>query len=224
MYFDTEHTAVWANKYTSLMRARNRIFQLKRSRDIGFSVPETLITNDLTHCENFVSQHDSIVKPLDITSFQALGVGANVFTKPVKWSNIDALGPESMHCPQVLQERIKVQKEYRIVYAFGEVFAFHIRRKEGNNHLDIRKGGPSEVENYFTELDGACLDKVLNVMRSLDLEFASMDILTDGLDWYLIDLNPNGQWLWLELDTRADISGAFVRKYIDLKKQQDANM
>ena len=39
-----------------------------------------------------------------------------------------------------------------------------------------------------------------------------MAIGTDG-NWYFFEINPNGQWAWLDSDGGTNIAGSFIRAF-----------
>ena len=51
------------------------------------------------------------------------------------------------------------------------------------------------------------------MLMDFQLEFGAFDfIVTNDNQWYFLEVNPNGQWLWLEKILALDIS----EKIIDL--------
>jgi len=51
----------------------------------------------------------------------------------------------------------------------------------------------------------------INLLRELDLNFGAIDlILNENGEYVFLEINPNGQWAWLEKLLGLDISGAIV--------------
>ncbi len=48
-------------------------------------------------------------------------------------------------------------------------------------------------------------------MNRLGLRFGALDFLVtpDG-EWYFLEINPNGQWAWIEQETGLPISDAIA--------------
>lgn len=48
-------------------------------------------------------------------------------------------------------------------------------------------------------------------MRELDLSFGALDFLvTSSGDWVFLEINPNGQWAWIEDKTGLPIAAAIA--------------
>ncbi|WP_226859539.1 hypothetical protein [Enterobacter cloacae complex sp. P14RS] len=43
-------------------------------------------------------------------------------------------------------------------------------------------------------------------MKKLDLKFGCFDFIVSGGEWYYLEVNANGQWVWLEIELGLDIS------------------
>ena len=57
------------------------------------------------------------------------------------------------------------------------------------------------------KIKGMCL----NILKLFDLHFGAFDfIVTSKGEWYFLEINPNGQWLWLEEALNLDISKRIV--------------
>jgi len=52
---------------------------------------------------------------------------------------------------------------------------------------------------------------VCRMMSALGLRFAAADFaVTPSGEWYFLDLNPNGQWAWIEHETGLPICAAIA--------------
>jgi D-alanine-D-alanine ligase-like ATP-grasp enzyme len=53
--------------------------------------------------------------------------------------------------------------------------------------------------------------KVFQLVNQFSLQFSSMDfIVTPSGEYYLIEMNPNGQWFWLEPPTGLPMAEAMA--------------
>ena len=48
-------------------------------------------------------------------------------------------------------------------------------------------------------------------MGSLNLRFGAIDLIRDGDEYYFIELNPGGQWLFTQLDDELPLLDCFVK-------------
>jgi len=55
-------------------------------------------------------------------------------------------------------------------------------------------------------------DRLLALLNYFGLCFSTLDLIEDrnGI-WYFLDLNPNGQWLWLDKYSKQGIAEYFIR-------------
>src|SRR5205807_7867745 len=64
---------------------------------------------------------------------------------------------------------------------------------------DWRAGGAGSCEHEIFTLPEHVEASIRRLMDSLRINFASMDmILTPEEEFVFLEVNPNGQWLWLE--------------------------
>jgi glutathione synthase/RimK-type ligase-like ATP-grasp enzyme len=83
-----------------------------------------------------------------------------------------------------------------------KIFAAKLNSQEHEStRTDWRAGTPDggDVEHEVFELPERVQAALHRMMRSFGLNFASIDmIVTPEGEFVFLDLNPNGQWLWLE--------------------------
>src|SRR5581483_6062663 len=59
----------------------------------------------------------------------------------------------------------------------------------------------TELKQAVFTLPDSVQASIQRLMASFDIKFASIDmILTPDGEFVFLELNPNGQWLWLEID------------------------
>lgn len=95
-------------------------------------------------------------------------------------------------CPVVFQEYIEKQVELRITIVGDRIFAAEIHSQEF--HL------PDEIS-----------EKLLRLMQELGLVFGCLDlILTPEGEYVFLEINPAGQWGWIEHFTKMPITEALT--------------
>ena len=65
-----------------------------------------------------------------------------------------------------------------------------------------------------------CPEKIkqqcLAMLKYFNLDFGAFDyIVTPDNDWVFLEVNPNGQWLWLEESLNLDISKQIVQYLLE---------
>ena len=112
------------------------------------------------------------------------------------------------YSPVIFQEYIE-GKDLRITYVGGDIFPAEvlITSTEANRDWRIEVNNtviPSEISNLQTEL-------IHKLMKSLRLDYGAIDVkLTDEGDMYFLEVNPWGQYLFVEIQTEQKISKAIA--------------
>jgi hypothetical protein len=188
--------------------AQNKIVQLQVASRCGLAVPETLVTTDVDKLREFADTYRCITKGI-VNAFHIDKQNLrSAFTSFVDRSSLEAYDPAGM--PTLLQRALESAAIWRVVHVSGQHFGFRFHGPKLAVEPDSRT-----IER---DLDGATLpvpDAVVSGMSrmcsSLGIEFASADFVEDaaGKMWFL-DLNPEGQWAYLEDRFGVRISDSLV--------------
>ena len=76
---------------------------------------------------------------------------------------------------------------------------------------DWRKINYELIKHYHEELPESINKYILEYVNKLNMPFGAMDLIesSDG-QWYFLECNPNGQWLWIQHLTNLPISNAIA--------------
>jgi glutathione synthase/RimK-type ligase-like ATP-grasp enzyme len=203
----------FVNSIGAQMRAEQKVVQLKSARDAGLVMPPTIITNDPIAARVFCAEHQDagvVAKMLVPLSQTMDGSGAFVYTSAVDEDDLAALD-ESLRCaPMIFQRKIANKAlEVRAIVVGREVFA--AATAPGALDWRLGTGSPWQVHALPPAVKRACIALVAN----MGLVAGALDFLVDddgprGTHWFL-EINPAGEWGWLEKDLSLPISHAFAR-------------
>jgi glutathione synthase/RimK-type ligase-like ATP-grasp enzyme len=200
--------ARWVNYPRDNRVAEDKPANLRRAAASGFEVPDWCVTNDPEVAHDFHRRAGDIVaKPVDAARVTDQ---RSVWTRRVEspeW--LDAIGPE----PYLLQRFIDKVEDVRVTVVGDEVFAVAIESQtDARSAVDLRAGDLSALPHRQVELLAEVVDSTRSLARSLNLAFAAVDLVLDhdGRHWF-VELNPNGQWAWLEAQAGAPIGEAIAR-------------
>jgi hypothetical protein len=119
--------------------------------------------------------------------------------------------------PWFLQEEVAADRDLTVVYVDGEAFGFELDRNCFLG-LDWRRhiGDPSVQQIWRqVELPASLVAAIKLIMAELQLRFGRVDLLVgagEGLEQArFLEVNPNGQWAWLDLDQENGLFDAVVR-------------
>lgn len=220
------HPIRWINPPPVSLAAENKLLQLKRARAHGLAIPRTLVTAQPERFKAFLRREGSLVaKPLcgyswDYASGETLTAFANLIDAKSAATLSDA---DIGQCVTIYQELIAKVADIRMLILGQDIFAYKISQDGKEQHLDFRIGFFEEDHLRYEPIDlPSPLKTKLNAfIASLGIDLASADFaLTADGEFVFLDLNPNGQWLFLEAGWPASRAGAkfcsfFVKGYFD---------
>lgn len=205
--------AYWISDVDAIRKAENKIYQQIVAKEIGFRIPRGIITNNVTSFLSFAANNECIVKPIysgQIGWPQMKGV---VFTSRLCTSPVEEQIELS---PSFLQEKIEKKYDVRVTVVGDEVFPARIDSQTNHEtQIDWRVGEnvlPHESFTLPVKLENLCVELV----RRLNLGFGAIDFVETPEDEFVfLEINPNGQWAWIETQTGMPISDTIAKKLVN---------
>ncbi len=202
--------AVWINHPINERRAKAKPAQLFKAREIGFDIPRTLVTNDAEEVRAFVSSsprqviYKGLSQPRDMEAGKVLFTG--VLT-PERLAKIDAI----RITPGIFQERVDKAYELRVTVIGSRIFTVKIHSQaHPDASLDWRRS-LHDVAYEVVELPRAIEDKISKFMQAFGLIYGAFDfIVTPDGNYVFLEINPSGQFMWLEYATGLEITAELV--------------
>lgn len=199
--------AFWINEPARDMVAHRKSFQLRVAQEVGLEVPDTLITNCPSEAHAYISRRGS-----DRVIYKAFSGTEQEWreTRVVKDDEL-ALIDNVRYAPVIFQEYVDADVDLRITVIGDEVFPAAIHSRESAYKFDFRMDmGNARVE--ATELPDDVERKLLMLMKRLGLVYGAIDMrrTADGRHVFL-EINPAGQWLFIEHQTRQPIASSLAR-------------
>jgi len=208
-------TAFRVDPEASIRRAEQKPVQLRVARELGLEIPRTLVTNDPAAVRDFYAACDGRLVTKMLSSFAVYdreGRESVVFTNPVGPEDLEDLTGLSL-CPMTFQERIGKQLELRATVVGRRVFTASIDSQASARAAhDWRRDGVRLVDEWrpYTlppEVEG----RLLTLMDYFGLNYGAADfILTPDGRHVFLELNPSGEFFWLEHGPGLPISGALA--------------
>jgi glutathione synthase/RimK-type ligase-like ATP-grasp enzyme len=196
----------------SIRLAQRKSSQLALAGSIGFELPDTLITNGPEAFLDFYDRHSGriITKPYDDAwPPSADGEEMGRYADPVSTRDVgyaDAI----RFAPMITQEYVAKRLELRVTVVGREVFAAAIHSQESNHaRFDWRRYDRSSTRHEPYELPSEVAERCVEIVERLGLSYGAIDlILTPDGRYVFLEVNPSGQWLWIEEVTGLPISEA----------------
>lgn len=202
--------AKWLSQPDSVYKAENKLLQLKTAQKIGFQIPETIITNSKSELKQFFKENNEniIIKPISQTRIQYSESLAFIFTNTVSKEIIDEIEKYDL-TPCIFQQNISKDYEVRATVVGEEVFAAAVFSQTDNEtKTDWRKKKLQFIKTTLPcEIELLCVQ----LLKELYLEFGAIDLIkTPEGKYVFLEINPNGQWAWIENQTGQKISEAII--------------
>jgi glutathione synthase/RimK-type ligase-like ATP-grasp enzyme len=188
---------VWAQN------AAVKPLQLSVAKRAGLRVPHTLISNHRETVERFVDEHRGRVV------HKVLTVAMEGIAETRAWRESDrAALPDLAYTPTIFQERIDAAFDVRATVIGGEIFSMRIAVAPGT--VDSRFDFDAECEPMALPCD--IEDKLHRLMKDLNLVFGAIDLrVTPESEFVFFEVNPQGQFLFVEILTGLPLSAALAR-------------
>jgi hypothetical protein len=194
-----------------LRRAESKAPQLRLAGALGFELPPTLVTNSAEEFLEFYRRHGgNLISKLASVCFHRIASAEYTrFTEVVSRRDV-GYARSVRYCPIIFQAYVPKRVELRITVVGREVFAAEIHSQETNHtRHDWRKYDYAKTPYFPHELPSAVASRCVQLVRRLGLRYGTIDmVLTPEGRYVFLEINPNGQYLWIEEATGLPISDA----------------
>jgi predicted ATP-grasp superfamily ATP-dependent carboligase len=203
--------AYWMNVPERDDLAHRKVFQMRMAQRLGIAMPNTLVTNSPANARAFIEKH---------------GAEATVFKPfrgtPSAWRETRLVGAGELavldsvrYAPVIFQEYVE-GNDIRITVVGKHIFAAEIDITDGDYPVDFRM-------NYETlkmspiELPEKTVSAIRSLMERLGLVYGAIDFRRTPEGQYIfLEINPAGQWLFVEKHTGQKITNAVAETLLEL--------
>jgi glutathione synthase/RimK-type ligase-like ATP-grasp enzyme len=205
----------WVNPPVLDEVAHHKPYQLATAARVGLSIPETLITNDPEAARDFVAH---------------LGVGRTVYKTFLAteecWRETRILQPQELAeldgvrlAPVIFQEYVPALADIRATVVGDRIFAAAIRAAPSGYAIDYRMdidGASFEATSLPAHVEG----ELHAFMKELGLVYGAIDLRRCDDDRYvLLEVNPAGEWRFVEERTGQPITEAMADLLMNLDRE-----
>ncbi|MBE3559682.1 MAG: ATP-dependent carboxylate-amine ligase [Ktedonobacteraceae bacterium] len=195
------HHTLWVSRPYHIRRADLKPLQLASAQHLGLRIPRTLVTNDPAAVREFYDEcrGEVVLKAVSRGAIEDQARRRFIYTSKVQPEHLSALDGVRITA-HLFQERLPKRFDLRVVVIGRQVFAIEIHSQHSEHaSLDFRRGYQDLVYKVHS-LPDDIKKKALALVRLFELQFSSMDfIVTPQGEYVFLDLNPNGQFYWLQL-------------------------
>lgn len=201
---------LWVNNPENNKRAGFKLFQLSVAAELEFHIPPFIVTNDIERAKRFIEYNKEVViKSLASPSVFTSKRVATIYTHLLKKEDLEQLFSVRFG-PTFLQKYIRKKNDIRVTIIGNSLFAAKIDPSGFEEaYIDFRKVQPYDLIHEQMELPNRIKKKCIKMVKYFGLHFAAIDLLlTPNDDFVFLEINPNGQWLWIEEMTGMPLTKA----------------
>lgn len=193
----------WVNHPEANRTASYKPLQLQVARKMGFSIPRTLITNSPEAFREFYTECNGkvIYKLLGPSIFWDGEIPISAYTSLVP-SEMLAETHRITKMAHLFQEYLDKRLELRITVIGERIFAAEIYSQHSElARVDFRRQY-ADLRYGIHQLPDTLAAKILALMRFFRLNYGAIDmIVTPAGEYQFLEINPNGQFAWIEAAT-----------------------
>lgn len=176
----------------------NKLFVLKKAKNLGMIIPQTIVTNRKDEVLGFINKYgSSVIKPLsNCFSMVYEDFSYSMFTSIMKKELLDE--QEDLLFPIMVQKKIEKKYEVRTFFLNDSMYSMAIfSQLDDLCKTDWRLSQQSNkmIRNVPYILPYGIQEKVRLLMDELGLKTGSIDfILSETGDFVFLEVNPVGQF------------------------------
>jgi hypothetical protein len=198
--------AHWVNNPNRDEVAGRKAYQLKVAARLGLRVPRTLITNDPETAAAFIEREGSAGTIYKAFSATEQAWRETRLLRPEERAHLDAV----RYAPVIFQEHIRADIDLRITIIGDTIFPAEIHSGETDYPVDFRMTMHAAPIRAHV-LPDIVVTKLRAFMQALGLVYGAIDMrLTSDGEYVFLEVNPAGQWLFVEERTGQPITAALA--------------
>ncbi len=212
----------WLSHPSALRIGSLKPNQLRLARGLGLSIPDTYIGNSPTEMAAFANRYEKLALKSVFMPAVAIKNSGEIdtltfFTKSITRDKILDVATRVQNCPIILQPYVEKEFELRITVVGDDVFACAIHSQVSTKtREDWRRYDLLNTPHEIFALPEEIQSKLLLLVKELGLVFGCIDmIVTPKGEFVFLEINSNGQWLWIEELTHMPIAETIAKLLIE---------
>jgi len=200
-------------------RAEKKELQLRLARQVGLAIPRTCITNDPDAARAFVEScpDGAVAKMLEPPRLPGNEPGGEGAAGVMHTTALDARAlarlADLRFCPMVFQERLEKRRELRVTLVGTRAFAAELDSASiPGAEVDWHRA-PERTQRAWraTELERELEARLFALLDAFGLNYGAIDLVhTRDERLVFLEVNPGGQYHWLEVYAGLPISAAIA--------------
>lgn len=205
--------------------ANSKLNQFREAIKLGVKIPDTCLTNNKRDLNDFISKFDNVIlKPLhDYGIWYSADRTYPLYATKISSSSLLLQSEESIsQTVNFCEDYVEKKYEVRVTVMGNHIFACKLdsqSQTEDTGKIDWRQGYDHQLRHELIQLPNDIEEFCRKYLRRFHLNFGCFDfILTPKDEYVFLECNPNGQWGWIEDETKAPMSEAMVDCLVNLRR------
>ena len=182
----------WLNNPADIYKAEIKPYQLFIANKLGMKIPKTIVTN-VTLNSDFEFQAIKSIDTAIVTNGDNEGF---VYTEIYEKNELKEVKYTS---PFFIQQGLVPKIDIRVTVIENDVVAIRITSDKDIDE-DWRRY-KNELTYSVFELPKTVHDFCIKYTKKLNLNFGAIDLVLHNNEYYFIEINPTGEWSWLQKNT-----------------------
>lgn len=196
-------------------RAAGKQLQLAVAAEVGLRVPRTRITNDPDAVRALIAECPSgvVTKMMHAFEVPTAEGPAVMFTSALEEDDVAALDDGLAWCPMTFQEHVPKARELRVTVVGHRMWTAAVdSQAHAGAEVDWRRDGVGLLDRWVPyTLPTIVAERVSRLMQQLGLVYGAIDfIVTPEGEHVFLEVNPGGEYFWLEDHCDFPISAAIA--------------
>lgn len=208
-----------------IRRADNKQLQLKVANRLGLHIPATLITNSAKEVKAFAKNYPAVISKMQYAFSIYDGAKDEYRVYSHKWQPEELEDMEGLEfSPMIFQEYVEKAYEFRVVIVGEQIFCGKIPSQQSQDgKSDWRKDAHiiEHIEPF--ELPANVQLKLLHLMDYFRLNYGAIDLIkTPEGKFVFLEINPVGQFSWLDQALNSKISEAIANVLLNRTRRRNS--
>ena len=214
---------IWLSSPNNLARADRKLSQLLAASEVGFTIPETMVSSDWNAISDtfLKDQDDRIVLKMMRGIISDHDQLKSLYTTILDGDRVTALEGYTSPFPGLYQPYIPKAREWRVTVVGDDVFAAAIYTDEHAKD-DWRKHQTTSAVQFRNEkLPDAVDELCIRYLGKMCLGYGAFDLIEKpDEEIVFLECNPNGEYFWLEQSLGLPISEAIAAQLIKIAERR----
>lgn len=215
--YNSLSTVFWLNNIRSATLADNKFYQFRVAESCGLKIPNFITSNNKSDLVDFFNNSDQVALKFMSQDlyYDENGSVLGLYVNKLNKKDLDKFQEYSEN-PITLQRYIEKDFEVRYTVIENDHFVCRISSQlSDKSNIDWRRYDIENTPHISIKPNIEIQDKVNILLKKLNLSFGALDFIVDkNGDWWFLEVNSTGQWLWIEDLTGLKISDGIVKSLI----------